>query len=55
MSATHGSAKATSPAVKAEAMEGLPRSRMEVRSLGYPATDSLRGKAQAVKSPLPSQ
>jgi len=46
MSATHGSAKVPSPAAKAAP---LPN---EMRSLGYPATNSPRGKAQAGKSPL---
>jgi hypothetical protein len=48
MSATHGSAKATSPAAKAAPLPD------ELRSPGYPATNSPRGKAQAGKSPLPT-
>ena len=53
-STTHGSAEAPSRAAIAGALYRRPHSRMEVRSLGYPATNSPRGKAQAGKSPLPA-
>jgi hypothetical protein len=51
-SATHGSASGPNPAAKAEAMEGRPHSRTKRAPLGYPATNSPRGKAQAGKSPF---
>jgi len=47
-STTHGSAEAPSRAAEAAPLPD------EVRSLGYPATNSWRGKAQGGKSPLPS-